>query len=401
MNLEHEKLDDLASDLASHIADLGHIKFSEMNEFLQSRLDRLDGDDFLTGEHLDQPHVHVGTTLYGPVSEQYVRTVETLFRRWPVRLMIGDPATFNGGEEPWRIAWTGKHPSGNNDVEPPLDLTAFRSRRAALKTERRRQRARDSLLPEAPDNGREIPPRINPDVPDMVDQVKGGYFDLTQAIQQFQEWVADLAAARDLDPRVRAALVAHYRHLLEAVDAATAATLQWSGTGHSTYDITEHVQHVADHAKYVYAIGSRDIASLQYRLAAYAHVGLLAVEAHERLQWDHCHKMWETLYNGTVCAVRDDRMWDGGWDWCDNTYSDGRQVMSQVRVKNWDALERNLPFAGIAGDGPCDEHPWGSVCSIAPVIDPDEGHYRCYQPIEIDLEAFMDQVDMQALTRGE
>jgi hypothetical protein len=282
---------------------------------------------------------------------------------------------------------------GDVEAELPLDLAAFRSRRMAVKAERRQQRALENCSPVAPDYGREIPPRINPDVPDMVDRVKSGYFDLTEAIQRFQDWVADL------DPRARPSLTAHYRHLLEAVTAATAVALQWSRCDHSAH-FTDQVQRIADHAKYVYAVGSRDIGSLQYRLAAYAHVGLLAPETHERLQWDHCHKSWETLYYGTVCAVRDDRTWDGGWDWSDNTYSDGRQIMAQVRVKNWDAIERDLPYRGIAGDGPCDEHPWGSVCSIAPVIDPDEDGYY-YRPIEIDLQAFNDQVDIQALTRGQ
>ena len=52
--------------------------------------------------------------------------------------------------------------------------------------------------------------------------------------------------------------------------------------------------------------------------------------------------MWETLYHGTTPAVRDERTWDGGWDWADNTPSDGRQVMAQVRVKNWQILDRDL-----------------------------------------------------------
>jgi hypothetical protein len=294
---------------------------------------------------------------------------------------------------------TGGYRSGNRHVEP-FDLTAFRSRHAALKEERRRQRARDNFSGWAPDYGREIPPRLNPDVPDMVEQVKACCFALTQAIEGFQERVAYLVAASELDRRERLGLTGHYRDLLEAADAATAVALHLNGTGDSAYDIADRAHLVADHAKYVYAVGSRDIAALQYRLAELAHTGRLAFEAHERLQWDHCHKSWETLYYGTVCAVRDDRTWDGGWDWSDNTYSDGRQIMAQVRVKNWDAIERDLPYRGIAGDGPCNEHPWGSVCSIAPVIEPDEDGYY-YRPIEIDLEVFNDQVDDQALTRGQ
>ena len=99
--------------------------------------------------------------------------------------------------------------------------------------------------------------------------------------------------------------------------------------------------------------------------------------------------MWETLYHGTTCAVRDDRTWDGAWDWSDNTYSDGRQVMAQVRVNNWQKLDCNWPYNEfLCGDGPIQEHPRGSLCQIAPVIDPeDEGdHFKYHPPVQIDLE---------------
>jgi hypothetical protein len=82
------------------------------------------------------------------------------------------------------------------------------------------------------------------------------------------------------------------------------------------------------------------------------------------------------------------------------TPSDGRQIMSQVRIKNWEAVERDFPCdAVMAGDGPWLEHPRGSACSIAPAIDPDEEFSRCYRPIEIDLGAFVERVGMQALIR--
>jgi hypothetical protein len=94
---------DVVEALAAYIADLGDIKFGWMNEFLKARGVDLSGDEFLTGEHIRQPHVHEGTTLYGPVSAQYVEMVEALFKWWPVRLMIGDPADF-AGDEPWWIS---------------------------------------------------------------------------------------------------------------------------------------------------------------------------------------------------------------------------------------------------------------------------------------------------------
>jgi hypothetical protein len=66
--------------------------------------------------------------------------------------------------------------SENNE---PADLAGFRARREELKREHRRKKARDNFTPYAPDYGREIPPRLNPDVPDMVDRGQSQYVDLT------------------------------------------------------------------------------------------------------------------------------------------------------------------------------------------------------------------------------
>jgi len=91
--------------------------------------------------------------------------------------------------------------------------------------------------------------------------------------------------------------------------------------------------------------------------------------------------------------VRDDRTWDGGWDWADNTHSDGRQVMAPVRVKNWYQLDCTWPYNEfLCGDGPIQEHPRGSVCQIYPVVDPDKDHYQYHPPIEIDLDDLIKQV---------
>ena len=281
-----------------------------------------------------------------------------------------------------------------SDNDEPADFAAFRARRAALKEERRRQKARDNFTAEAPDYGREIPPRLNPDVPDMVDRVKACYVGLTRWIGDFQDEIVALVEAGKLDPGERAGLLEHYRDLEKAVDDATAVVLRWDATGFDVYDITDDVHLIADHAKYVYADGSRDIAAMQYRLAELAHTGRLDFEVHKRLQWNHCLPMWETLYHGTLSAVHDERTWDGGWAWSDNTYSDGRQVMAQVRVKNWQELDRNWPYDGeMCGDGPIQEHPRGSICQIAPVRDPEKDHYKYHPAIEIDLEELIEQLD--------
>jgi hypothetical protein len=290
----------------------------------------------------------------------------------------------------------------NSPDEPqnnePADLGDFRARREEVKRERRGQKAVENLVEkfftvDAPDYGLEIPPRLNPDVSDMLDRVKACYVGLTQRIVGFQDEIVALADTDELDPGERTSLLEHYRHLQEAVDAATADALKCDSV--AVHDFTDSQGHIpdsvhrlADHAKYVYAVGTRDIAAMQYRLAELAHTGRLDFEVHNRLQWNHCLEMWKTLYYGTTSAVRDWRTWDYTWDWADNTYSDGRQVMAQVRVKNWEEAERNWPYHGeMCGDGPIQEHRRGSVCQIAPVHD--DCHY--YPTIEIDLEELIER----------
>jgi hypothetical protein len=284
-------------------------------------------------------------------------------------------------------------------TDEPADFAGFRARRAALKEERRRQKARDNFTAEAPDYGREIPPRLNPDVPDMVDRVKACYVGLTQWITGFQQEIAELADAGKLDRAAEVGLLEHYRDLQEAVDAATADALSWHPVA-GVRDFTDSrgrcpdfVHRLADHAKYVYAVGTRDIAALQYRLAELAGTGRLDHAVNKHLQWHHCLPMWETLHYGTTSAVRDERTWDGGWDWADNTYSDGRQVMVQVRVKNWYQLDCTWPYnKDMCGDGAINEHPRGTLCQIYPVVDPDKDHYQYRPTIEIDPEELIKQL---------
>ena len=127
-------------------------------------------------------------------------------------------------------------------TDEPADFACFRARRAALKEERRRQKARDNFTAEAPDYGREIPPRLNPDVPDMVDRVKACYVGLTQWMTDFEQGIVNLANAGMLNRSV--SLSGHYRDLHMAVDAATADALKWRPGAK-----LETVHRLADHAK--------------------------------------------------------------------------------------------------------------------------------------------------------
>jgi hypothetical protein len=239
--------------LAKHIARAGYIKFGEMNEFLESCGINMAGDEELTGEHVGQPHVAVGTTLLGSVSDEYVQTVEALFKWWPVKLMIGDPASFASGEEPWWVTWAG----------------------------------RPNLLTDGITMSRR--PAVNPDLHD-----------------------------------------------------------------------------IADRAKHAYATGTQVLAVMQYRLAELAGTGRLDPDESMSLQHDLV-SIWEALYSGTVCAVRDADTDDSTWDEADNTYSDGRPVMIQIRIEPWEESVVDWEYNRfMLGEGAVNEHPHGTICHISP-----------------------------------
>ena len=94
--------------LTELIIQQGAIKFTELANYLETLGINTAGDEELTGEHVNQPHVRAGTTLLGAVSTEYVEVVEALFKTRPVMLEIGDPASFRSHEEPWWVAWAGR-----------------------------------------------------------------------------------------------------------------------------------------------------------------------------------------------------------------------------------------------------------------------------------------------------
>src|SRR6476620_3915025 len=90
---------DAVDALADHIAQEGSIKFGKLTKYLETRGIDTAGDEELTGEHVNQPHVSEGTTLLGGISDEYVHIVEALFKTRPVMLKSGDLADFRRGEE--------------------------------------------------------------------------------------------------------------------------------------------------------------------------------------------------------------------------------------------------------------------------------------------------------------
>jgi hypothetical protein len=57
----------------------------------------------------------------------------------------------------------------------------------------------------------------------------------------------------------------------------------------------------------------------------------------------------------------------------DNTYSDGREVMVQIRIEPGDSPDFSWKHNGVLlGEGAVNKHPLGTICDIAPVNPHDE-----------------------------
>jgi hypothetical protein len=126
---------------------------------------------------------------------------------------------------------------------------------------------------------------------------------------------------------------------------------------------------IADRAKYGYFAATKVLADVQYRLAELAGTGQMDPEESESLQWQMV-SIWEELYFGTLCAVRDLDTDDRTWDEADNTYSDGRQVMVQVRIEPEVSGREHIKRA--VGDGAVNVYRRGTVSYISPIWGEDQ-----------------------------
>ena len=135
--------------------------------------------------------------------------------------------------------------------------------------------------------------------------------------------------------------------------------------------VNPDVDAIADEAKHGYATGTKLLAEMHYRLAELAGSGHLDPDESMNLQ-ESLIAIWEQLYYGTVFAVRD--IYNGEWtyDEADNTYSDGRLVMTQVPSDperpdfNWEHEQ----FVGW--DGAAVIHPRGMTSRISPIKPGDD-----------------------------
>jgi hypothetical protein len=138
--------------------------------------------------------------------------------------------------------------------------------------------------------------------------------------------------------------------------------------------INPDVDDIADRAKHGYARATLILATMQYRLAELASLGLLDPDESISLQ-DNLIEIWGHLCCGTVWAVRDEED-DGDEEEdyhaptgvaADNTYSDGRPVMVQTRIEHLETSEWNWEHNGfLLDDGAIIYHRRGTTCSISP-----------------------------------
>jgi hypothetical protein len=146
--------------------------------------------------------------------------------------------------------------------------------------------------------------------------------------------------------------------------------------------VNPDVNDIADRAKYAYAAGTKVLAALHYRLAELARSDRINPDESISLQCQ-LQRVWEALYYGTTCAVRDEDTDDSTWDEADNTYSDGRQVMIQTRIEPHEQSDfcwEHNRF--VLGDGAVNEYPLGTVSYILP-IDPREDRIPESRPHEL------------------
>jgi hypothetical protein len=134
--------------------------------------------------------------------------------------------------------------------------------------------------------------------------------------------------------------------------------------------VNPNVDDIADRAKHGYATGTKLLAEMQYRLAELAGTGRLDPDESMSLQ-TNLFFIWEALYAGTLCAVRDEDTDDCTWDEADNTYSDGRTVKFQARIEPWQESDYSWEHNRfLLGDGAVNEHPRGTICHISPPTPP-------------------------------
>ena len=129
--------------------------------------------------------------------------------------------------------------------------------------------------------------------------------------------------------------------------------------------VNPDIDAIADRVKHAYAVITQQLAAMQYRLGELAGTGRLDPEESESLQEDLI-EIWEDLYAGTLCAIRDEEADDLIVIEGENTYSDGREIRIKIQIEPWESEASWEHNSFTLGDGAVAEHPLVTICYIAP-----------------------------------
>jgi hypothetical protein len=135
--------------------------------------------------------------------------------------------------------------------------------------------------------------------------------------------------------------------------------------------INPDVLGVVDEIKYMYYAAGEQLAEMQYKLAELTGLALLDPDANGDLQ-NTLVKLWEIIYHGTLSNVRHDADADDVYfEEFDNTYSDGREILTKIRIESEMDSEGALDFNRfVHGDGATEDFPRGVIYQINPVNPP-------------------------------
>jgi hypothetical protein len=125
---------------------------------------------------------------------------------------------------------------------------------------------------------------------------------------------------------------------------------------------------MVDQVKHAFWCTAEGLAEMHYRLAELTGLGLLDPDANNHLQ-DGLVALCEHLYRGTLCAVRDpDNGDDVYYDEFDNTFGDGHEIRTLIRIEPWEDSAGSWEFnAFVHGDGATNDYPRGTVYHVNPV----------------------------------
>ena len=262
----------------------------------------------------------------------------------------------------------------STDDQAPIDLNDASTRRRLIDEEMRRS---TEIFVEsggmAHDPGRQIPPPVDPNAIGTVASLLEGYKCLNTNIEDFRAKVVELAHDARLNPAEQVSLLTLCTAFQDAVFTAAQITGRWDPNGPDADQITPEVHRIADHAKYMYAIGSRDVVARNRSWRCWP-IPARSTSRRTTSCSTTCATRWVKRCPSTrhPCTTRTPGM--GRLELDDNTYSDGRAVVIQARITGWSELEGSWPRnegVEVSGDGPINDFPLGSVCHINLPDDPD------------------------------